>query len=1241
MSTLYLAPDLPTLADRLADEIEHAAHSGDCFVPTSIVVANRYVRKWLRFHLARKHGVAINLNFLSLDDALWHYLQQTDPAVPTTPPEAIDDNTYRLMVLSVLLEESDPHLQPLRRYVQMDDQALSRLTCRRAWYLADRLGLLVRAYEYDRQDTLIQPWLRGEFGLNKASEFHTMMERAQRALFLHITREPDGRRALLNRLGERTFKTLPQYAMELMTANETPPSPPAPLPEGEGRPGPLPGGEGSRVHFFGFTHLCDLHARTIGWLGRVLDVRLYCPSVHASRLGAGANNDKLPEIAQSLVNASGESAGELARLWGKAGAGSLALLAPCAFDIDVLSASTSSRRRGSKSAPATVLARLQNLLRGGAVGKARLAQDTSVQIVGCPGLMREVETVHDSIVNNLQNDSSLRQTDIVVLTTDMPRYRAALQSVFERPPRRLQYNLVDFNAASVSTYGQALLGMFDLALESFSRSRVFQVILNPCFLARMGVERQQATAWLEWAESLGIHQGWDAQEKQQQGYPNSPLYTWRHGLQRLRLGRFMDVASENGSGPTARFGQVIPFADLASTEREQLDAFCRAVEGLLPTLTRLRSSSLPGARWASTLHRLAQEFLDVPVDRPEETQVRDQLVAGFETLAAWDSFQESKHQSPGLPLALVREFVRSQLEVLEGSRGDYLIGGVTVAALEPMRALPFEIVYLVGLGENTFPGSNALSSFDLRDAARLAGDIRPAEQRLHDFLATILSARKKLYLFFDNHDVQKDQAILPSVPLQQLQRHLGQYVVNADFEEIKVPNQVDDACLLDLAKQPSHQDVLVQTRDVDRLLALASAERENRLALDKKQRAEWDTKSRAFQTDFSIAPQPRETQATGPTIPLVSLKRFLQLPAQEALRRHLGIDDDDEKDMDDDEPLVAPDFDRRSLVRQTIQGLILSAVANGVDQALAGWQQGFDALYADANLRCRVPEAAFGDLDRAALRADLQERIHGQGRLESFLRERAGLTFCGPVLLGESLTPMGARLRFPALGLPRENDTPIRLVGWTEFAWHDPGRFEILVITTAKIDDGREIHTTLLEPALLHLAFLANAAANAEGVSPQAWLADREVVLHVAHTGGIVSWQYPPGSITPAEATAHLFELSRDLLDPGQFDLLPLDALTQQTLRFVLHGDQPMRRDPGEFRAALEEMIAEELEKGSFATVRIPGLVQMIGARVPADALAKVERRFHLLDRGPARQRRQPVVIKPKRAKASASKRID
>ena len=86
--------------------------------------------------------------------------------------------------------------------------------------------------------------------------------------------------------------------------------------------------------------------------------------------------------------------------------------------------------------------------------------------------------------------------------------------------------------------------MLDLALDAFTRSRVLAVLLNPCFLTRLGVDRSQALVWLDWVQDLGIYQSWDQGDKKERGYADSPLFAWQLGLRRLRLGRIMDVAQD-------------------------------------------------------------------------------------------------------------------------------------------------------------------------------------------------------------------------------------------------------------------------------------------------------------------------------------------------------------------------------------------------------------------------------------------------------------------------------------------------------------------------------------------------------------------------------------------------------------------------------------------------------------------------------------------------------------------------
>jgi exonuclease V gamma subunit len=1235
MSTLYLGTSPESLAEQLASLLEESTRGGDFFASQRIIVPNRYVAKWLRLWLARRLGIAINLDILYLETATWQLLCALDPRDRNVA--TLDDDVARFMVLAQLLEDDgDEALAPLRAYLRRPGGDRRRDFYRRAWQLAERLTGLIRDYEYHRHDTLIRRWLDNR---RHPADDALGMDRAQRTLYRRLILEPDGLAARLAAQREQVLRTLPQYVDEVLSL------PPESLRK-PARPGP--------VFLFGITQISPLHAGALHWLGRHYDLRLFHLNPLVGSLQEPIDAGQLKNVAdcyrpQASGNAVVPSENELLKNWGQAGAESLWVMAdflaePGAFQVASIAAPN------ERTAGTSVLGRVQDQVLAKAVDEeSRLAQDTTLQIVGCPGIFREVETVYQSIVHNLQHDPTLKQTDVAVLVTDMPRYRPVLQAVFDRRPRRLLYNLADFSAAELSDFGQAVLGMLDLALETFTRSRVFAVLLNPCFLAGLGVDRDQALQWLEWADTLGIYHGWDPSDKQERGYANTPLYCWRLGLQRLRLGRLMDVADENSDAPTPRFHDVIPYVDLESSDKEQLDAFCRAVEGLLPLLIALRKNSLAGAEWARQLRRLVTTFLDIPEDRPEEEEVRDRLLADLTRLAELDDVTRLAGHQPAFPLALVREVVQESLTRNVGTKGDYLTGGVTISALQPLRPVPFRIIYVIGLGEGLFPGTNHLPAIDLRARERVAGDILLAESNRFLLLETLLAARQKLYLCYTSHDLQRDQELHPCSPVNQLRRYLEKHVVAGKFARTETPLCAHDVSYL-AAEAATTSDVRVNYSEVERLLALDDGLQTGRIQVDEPRRQEVETRLARLCPNFVLPVSDHPTTTALPTIKLGELRNFLRCPAEAALRRHLGLEDEEELEPRDDEPFYTASQAETRLVTRFLRRFIREAQESSPEQALEDWRQQFGELYNEWRLRGRMPDGAFADVDRNRIETGLHERITGADGIAHFLEERRTALFCGPVLLGESVTPIGARTRLPALQLEAA-----RVVGHQPCVWQSHDALDVLVLTNR---DSRKIlpdqlSVPMFEPLLFFLALKADSAP---------LLGEREFHLHLALVDGIATVTYRADDITSDEARAYLTELVRDLLDRTSFDLLPFELTGENRflplpyqktddeilgmLRQIRDGSRekakPLRAELGtdagylssfdqpddallaEYQrryATLFEETYEEDRLKDWPSFYPMELLEMVEPAVPADAWAKMQRRFTVLDRGPARNR--------------------
>src|SRR5262245_47913960 len=134
MGKLYLGTDVTTLAEQLAVVVDEATRRRDCFVPATIVVPSHYLRKWLRLFLPRRFGVAINLRFCYLEELFWELLRELDGRKHPAPVEPMPADTYRLMILSVLLNDKagGAALEPLRDYLG-HEEGERRDRYRRAW----------------------------------------------------------------------------------------------------------------------------------------------------------------------------------------------------------------------------------------------------------------------------------------------------------------------------------------------------------------------------------------------------------------------------------------------------------------------------------------------------------------------------------------------------------------------------------------------------------------------------------------------------------------------------------------------------------------------------------------------------------------------------------------------------------------------------------------------------------------------------------------------------------------------------------------------------------------------------------------------------------------------------------------------------------------------------------------------------------------------------------------------------
>lgn len=1259
-ATLYFSNSPAVLLERLSRNLEW----DDPFLSPHIATPTPAMKRWVQMRLAERRGIVANVDFMQFERTLWQRLEALDLEHVVTfrkPALLLDEQGLQLLILGLLRRLPPP---VAREYLEKAGTGAGRETlyARRLCQLSRKLAGFFREYEYSRVKEhgyrgLAHQWKHGKDcfrdylgeGASKALRLQLeTLEHWQKEIYHQLFREGGLRDALGESQGQYRF-TLPQYA-EMVLAQK--------------REGAGPEREPPAYHLFGLSQISPFHRSLIqqladkeGLKGRHAKFFIYslnpCAEYWEDVLTPGERQRQQANLFSQKKYHSWRQLGEeeksrlclatekiqaeelhleanenpLLSQWGKPGRENIQLWCQVTqYDFHEYFREADAR---------TLLATVQDSIlhrRGSLPDAERVPQDDSLQILACPEIHREVETVHQGILDALLKDPSLRPDDIAVLVPDMAKYRHVLAAVFGRSeegdPGHLPYNLSDASASSESDYARAVLQLFELARGRFSRRELFTLAGNPCFRSGLGLDDSILQAWSGWTSKLNIFHGYDGEDKRRRGYAAEALHTWTHGLDRLVLGTVMESPDDDD---LRHFSQVVPFADGNSPDRESLQGFLMVVEGLYRDLAPLREDrGRPWSEWLAMLSEILDRYLKAPEDLPLEGYVETELrryladlrsMDSLEAIAVGPAVEAAAGSAPGtdagwtegpvsdgVSSAIPMDLILARLEGLKAGREPHLSGGVNVAGLSALRSLPFKLTYVLGLGEGEFPEEDSASTLDLRQYRRVIGDVDPAARNRYLFLETLVCATGRLRLSYVSRDVQQGKTFQMCSVLNELKEFVEDCVLAAGVDgkpgryvTTQVPLLSRSPALFRSGPRKPWDPPPNPFRE-ERLLAWLEAGKVGRPRF-----AESLLALRESAPVREVFPAPaaaaREPAVPAPRIlPLDDIRMYLENPAQFALRKRLGIRDNrDEDPMDlEDEPFFCPPSKDLDL----LQKIVHRRIAEGMDGTRTACRTHFLALYENLALRGLMPEGHYRDLDQELLWKRAELMLDGLDKFFEALH-RSGAQSCIPgVVLGDGSGRRNSVMmkdvpveRLPALRL-RAAGCDVELHGELPCLFRDgEGRSATVVFLSSAFTPRR-----LLPAFLFYVATAASDSALGESLRAGPF------TIHYVHKKyqkyEIGNWA--PFRLSRDEARAYLGTLADGIFTGRDFDLLPFDLIAKRL------APQGRLVDGVDYVQALrDELEFAEDAPDWFAPV-LPESQILLDPEVPEDAERKIRARLGL-----------------------------
>ncbi|RUO63568.1 exodeoxyribonuclease V subunit gamma [Pseudidiomarina insulisalsae] len=726
-----------------------------------VLVQSNGIAQWLKRHWAEALGIATMVDVTLPARFQWQaYRAVLGHDLPRHSPFDKDRLTWRLLrLLPPML--SRPEFAALANYMRDDSDQ------RKLYQLCERLADLYDQYQMYRADWLAD-WAAGTATAADADSIWQVL------LWQEICRD----------VGDQGLSDRAQLHRRFIARAQT-------LRHAE-RPAGLP----ARIIVFGISSLPQQMIEVLNALAHCSQVILcvHNPCQHFW-VDSISGRDELREIKRKRQRRKpGQAELELANLhtethpllasWGKQGGDYIRML-------DAYDATQEHVGRygdlhfdlfDETGTPDTALNQLQSdILHLRSISEARpfwqQHQDDSLKFVSCHSPQREVEVLHDQLLELFSRHQDLQPSDIIVMVPDIDHYAPHIQAVFGRypatDPRRIPFTIADQGVRHRHPILLALEYALKLSVERATASELLDIVQVRAVQERFALSADDVEQLQLWLQEAGVRWALHGEHREQLGLPAAQgRNSWWFGLRRMLLGYAVGQVEQAesdwlGDEPYPEVG------GLAANAAGGLHQLVKVLDGVFQ---HSRQSYTP-AQWNDYLTALVEELF--AADDDDDAWVVSRLKS---QLANWVDAVEAANYDQKVPLTVVLESWLSKVDEHQLNQR-FLAGSVNFATLMPMRAIPFKGVFLLGMNDGDYPRQRKPFDFDLMAFDRRPGDRSRREDDRYLFLEALLSARQWFYLSWCGRSIKDNTEKPPSVLVSQLRDHLLQLGYKAEVQE--------------------------------------------------------------------------------------------------------------------------------------------------------------------------------------------------------------------------------------------------------------------------------------------------------------------------------------------------------------------------------------------------------------------------------------------------------------------------
>ena len=381
-------------------------------------------------------------------------------------------------------------------------------------------------------------------------------------------------------------------------------------------------------------------------------------------------------------------------------------------------------------------------------------KDNSITINSCYSPLREVQILHDNLLDMIKKNPDIKPRDILVMCPNIEDYSPYIDSVFSKLTNdkdKLPCSIADRTILDSEPLAQSFIDLLQLPETNFEVNKILDYLSVPALQNKFNITDEQIEKITYWLKETAIHHSNNSNE----------MFSWNWGLKRLMLGFSF---SDNNEILNDNF---LTSAVIEGSEIQQLGGLYELLEKLQYYTNELREYRTL-KDWQNFILEMLDDLFKIT---NEEQRIYDKIKDKIINLVDLAT-SIIKDNNEKIDLSLIKYCLTKELsEPIINNH--FLNGKVTFCSMTPMRSIPFKVVAVLGLNSGKFPRQETAISFDLMARnGRKEGDRIRREDDRYLFLETLISAREYLYISYVGKNIKTGAIQEPSLILKELINYL-------------------------------------------------------------------------------------------------------------------------------------------------------------------------------------------------------------------------------------------------------------------------------------------------------------------------------------------------------------------------------------------------------------------------------------------------------------------------------------